>query len=61
MEKRWKRRGKGGSGRKGRVGEAGRKGGDKKREEAGGRKEEIVPAGVRRHACPICGCSNEKS
>lgn len=59
MEKRWKRRRKGGSSRKGRG--AGRKGGDRKREEAGGRKEEIVPAGVRRHACPICGCSNEKS
>lgn len=61
MEKRWKRRRKGGSSRKGREGEAGRKEGDRKKEEAGGRKEEIVPVGIRRHACPICGCSNEKS
>lgn len=44
-----------------REGGAGRKGGDRKREEAGGREEEIAPAGVRRDACPICGCSNEKS
>lgn len=40
MEKRWKRRRKGGSSRKGREGEEGRKGMDSKREEAGERKED---------------------